>query len=216
MIEHLESHRPQPDNLIAALRVALDGLATPVFILRPDAAVLHHNAEAGVLLASEGAFRLIKGRLTARRARDQQTLSDAIIRVGTNCVAEQLRFISRTDEASILVRVDPVAGTSLVVAGVAELRTPLLLDPGWSRRFFGFSTSAAGLAEALADGSTLASFAETENLPIGTVRTRLKKLLQQTGVSSQSALVGLLLRGAALRGEIAATAPHTAVRNTKK
>lgn len=189
-------------GLAAALRVALDALATPVFILRADCTLVHHNHEAATLLHSDGAFRLGKRRLVARRARDETALAEAVTRVCASGAPEQLRLISRTDEASILVRVAPVPGVALVVIGVAELRVPLLLQAGWSRRFFGFTASAATLAEALANGATLASFAEGTGLPIGTVRTRLKKLLQQTGTSSQSALIGLLLRGAALRAEL--------------
>ncbi len=203
-------------GLAAALRVALDSLATPVFVLRSDCAVVYHNEEAATLLHSGGAFRIGKGRLVARRARDDAVLVETVPQVCATGMLAQLRFISRTDEASILLRVAPVPGQPLVVVSLAELRVPLLLDAGWSRRFFGFSASAASLAEALADGATLASFAESTGLPIGTVRTRLKKLLQQTGTSSQSALVGLLLRGAALRAEISSGQPPAPAGNSRK
>jgi DNA-binding CsgD family transcriptional regulator len=78
------------------------------------------------------------------------------------------------------------------------LRAPMLLAQGWSTAAFGFSAPHAALAESLALGHSLADFADTHNLPIGTVRTRLKKLLVQTGTSSQASLAAMLQRASVI------------------
>lgn len=105
-----------------------------------------------------------------------------------------LRFLTRQEEASALMRIEPLPTKDMVTVCISELRAPLLLDAGWSRGAFGFSPQNAALAESLAIGRSLAEFAATESLPIGTVRTRLKKLLLQTGTSSQAQLAAMLLR----------------------
>ena len=174
---------------------ALDMLTVAAFALAANCAILGANAAACVLLERSPAFRLQQGRLTIRRAHDALTLAEAVRRVAEKAEPEILRFLTRQEEASALMRIDPLPGSPrAVVCGITELRSPLLLAPGWSRAAFGFSPQNASLAESLAIGHSLAEFAEEYGLPIGTVRTRLKKLLQQTGTSSQMQLAALVLR----------------------
>lgn len=174
---------------------ALDMLTVAAFALAADCAILGTNIAACVLLERSPAFRLHQGRLTIRRAHDAQTLAEAVQRVAERAEPVILRFLTRQEEASALMRIDPLPGMPrAVVCGITELRSPLLLAPGWSRAAFGFSPQNAALAESLAIGHGLADFAEENGLPIGTVRTRLKKLLQQTGTSSQMQLAALVLR----------------------
>jgi DNA-binding CsgD family transcriptional regulator len=96
------------------------------------------------------------------------------------------------------MRIEPVPDEPVVLVCITELRAPLPLDANWSRAAFGFSPQNAALAESLALGLSLAEFATAENLPIGTVRTRLKKLLLQTGLSSQASLAAMLLRASSI------------------
>ncbi len=195
--------RPQPDaaakNVVfSATRASLDILCVPIFVLRPDSEILDCNEAGQELLRVSRAFRRLQNRLTIRRAADATAMAEAISRVASGGEPELIRFLTRQEEASALMRVQPVPGEPVVVVSIGELRAPLLLAAGWSRAAFGFSAQNAALAESLAVGHSLADFATAANLPIGTVRTRLKKLLQQTGMTSQASLAAMLLRASTI------------------
>ncbi|HTH99954.1 MAG TPA: hypothetical protein VL752_03320 [Acidisoma sp.] len=173
---------------------ALDMLAIPAFLLGADTRILARNTAGRLLLQRSPAFFDNHGKLAIRRTNDEAALTEAVQRCAEKHEPVLLRFLTRQEEASALMRIEPLAGKDMVTACITELRAPLLLDAGWSRAAFGFSPQNAALAESLAVGRSLAEFAATESLPIGTVRTRLKKLLQQTGTSSQAQLAAMLLR----------------------
>jgi DNA-binding CsgD family transcriptional regulator len=173
-------------------------LSIPVFILRPTSEIVESNEAGQELLRVSRAFRRHQNRLVIRRAADAAAMAEAVNRVATSGEAELIRFLTRQDEASALMRIEPVPGEPVVAVCITELRAPLLLDANWSRAAFGFSPQNAALAESLALGHSLADFATAENLPIGTVRTRLKKLLLQTGMSSQASLAAMLLRASSI------------------
>lgn len=183
-----------PEAAVAALNV----FAVPAFLLRPNCEILSTNIAGPALLRSSRAFFAHHGRLSVRRHNDAVVLSETVNRVAARGEVELLRFLTRQEEASALMRLQPVPGEKLVIAVIAELRAPALLAPGWSRAAFGFSAPHAALAESLALGHSLAEFAEAERLPIGTVRTRLKKLLLQTGTSSQASLAAMLQRASVI------------------
>ena len=181
-----------------AARVALNMLSSAVFVLRPTSEILESNQAGQELLRVSRAFRRHQNRLVIRRGADAVTMAEAISRVAACGQAEMIRFLTRQEEASAFMRVEPVPGEPVVVVCITELRAPLLLAANWSRAAFGFSPQNAALAESLTLGHSLADFAATEGLPIGTVRTRLKKLLQQTGLGSQASLAAMLLRASAI------------------
>jgi DNA-binding CsgD family transcriptional regulator len=183
---------------MSAARVALNMLSSAVFILRPTSEIIESNEAGQDLLRVSRAFRRHQNRLVIRRATDAVAMAEAISRVAARGEPELIRFLTRQEEASALMRIAPVAGEGVVVVCITELRAPLLLDANWSRAAFGFSPQNAALAESLALGQSLAEFALAENLPIGTVRTRLKKLLQQTGLGSQASLAAMLLRASSI------------------
>lgn len=173
-------------------------LSSAVFILRPNSDIVESNEAGQQLLRVSRAFRRHQNRLVIRRAADAAAMAEAVSRVAAGGGPELIRFLTRQEEASALMRIAAVPGEPLVVVCITELRAPLLLDTNWSRAAFGFSPQNAALAESLALGQSLADFATAENLPIGTVRTRLKKLLQQTGLGSQASLAAMLLRASSI------------------
>ncbi len=189
---------PSAQPLAQATRALLDILSVPVFVLRPNSEILDSNAAGQELLRVSRAFRRHQNRLVIRRAADAAAMAEAVNRVAARGEPELIRFLTRQEEASALMHIRPLEGEPLVLVAISELRAPLLLAAGWSRAAFGFSPQNAALAESLAVGHSLADFATAENLPIGTVRTRLKKLLMQTGMTSQASLAAMLLRASAV------------------
>jgi hypothetical protein len=190
-----------PNISPGAAKIAVECLATPVFVLRPDGILVSGNKSGLDLIARDTIFNATNGSLSLRRYKDTSLLLQAIAHSAGHAESELLRFQTRAGETSLLLRLQSVPGEALVVVCVAELREPLRLCPSWTRVAFGFNAQSATLAESLANGDTVAGFARKRATPIGTVRTRLKKLLAQTGLSSQAALVGFLLRGAALMSD---------------
>jgi hypothetical protein len=185
--------------IVAATRVAMDIVSVPVFTLRPDCLILDSNRTGNDLLRVARMFyRSQDRRLVIRRKSDAIVLAETVARVATTKQSELIRFLTRQDEVTALVRVEPVPGQDVVVVCVAELRATMLLEEGWAKLAFGFSPQNASLAESLAIGVNLSEFSQTRRLPIGTVRTRMKKLLAQTGMNSQAALAAVLLRGATI------------------
>jgi DNA-binding CsgD family transcriptional regulator len=191
----LATKRPAEDATVqtsmSAARIALNMLSSAVFILRPTSEIVESNKAGQELLRVSRAFRRHQNRLVIRRAADAAAMAEAVSRV-------LIRFLTRQEEASALMRIESVPGDPVVVVSITELRAPLLLDANWAKAAFGFSPQNAALAESLALGHSLAEFAIAENLPIGTVRTRLKKLLQQTGLGSQASLAAMLLRASSI------------------
>jgi hypothetical protein len=181
-----------------AAKIAVECLATPIFVLQSDGLLVSGNSSALDLIDNQRIFKATKGVLSLRRSKDTLLLLQAVVRSAADAEPEMVRFQTRAGETSLLLRLQPVPGRALVIVCVAELREPLRLRPSWTRAAFGCNAQSASLAESLANGDTIAGFARQRGTPIGTVRTRLKKLLAQTGLSSQQALVGYLLRGAVL------------------
>ena len=169
-------------------------VAIAAFLLATDTQILACNRAGRLLLQRSPAFFDNHGKLAIRRTNDEVALAEAVQRSAAQQEPVMLRFLTRQEEASALMRIEPLPTKDMVTVCISELRAPLLLDAGWSRGAFGFSPQNAALAESLAIGRSLAEFAATESLPIGTVRTRLKKLLLQTGTSSQAQLAAMLLR----------------------
>jgi DNA-binding CsgD family transcriptional regulator len=198
----LATKRPAEDATVqtsmSAARIALNMLSSAVFILRPTSEIVESNKAGQELLRVSRAFRRHQNRLVIRRAADAAAMAEAVSRVAASGVPELIRFLTRQEEASALMRIESVPGDPVVVVSITELRAPLLLDANWAKAAFGFSPQNAALAESLALGHSLAEFAIAENLPIGTVRTRLKKLLQQTGLGSQASLAAMLLRASSI------------------
>lgn len=190
--------RPSDQDALKIATSALNMFAVPTFLVRPNCEILASSSTGPALLETSRAFYIHQGRLTVRRNSDTQALLEAVGRVVVHGAGELLRFLTRQDEASALMRLHPVPGQPLAIIAIAELRAPMLLAQGWSTAAFGFSAPHAALAESLALGHSLADFAETYNLPIGTVRTRLKKLLVQTGTSSQASLAAMLQRASVI------------------
>ena len=193
----------EPDAGTATLpeiiwQVALDGLAVPVMVLRSDCAIVYCNSFGDAFLRAARIFRRMKGRLSIRRLGDDEAFVTAVAQAFTSKKRELFRLRQRTGEIGCLVHIVPLTELGFVLVSIAELRLKPEREEGWSRTLFGFNATGTGLAEALADGQSLAECSETMQLPIGTLRTRLKKLLARTGTSSQAKLAAVLLRGSVL------------------
>lgn len=182
----------------AALRIALDGLAAPVFVLGQNAEIVFCNQFGDAFLRAAKVFRRLNGRLSVRRKNDDGALMSALHHVRQSGAHELVRFRQRTGEVNCLLHLDPVPDSEFVVASIAELRLIPDREPGWSRLLLGLHQIDAALSESIANGETLQEIADRTATPVGTWRTRLKKLFDRTGADSQTRLAALLLRSSVL------------------
>ena len=179
-------------------RVALDGLAVPVLLLGRDGEIVYCNQFGDAFLRAAKVFRRLNGRLSVRRKHDDEAVMSALDRVHRTRVHELLRLRLRTGEVSCLLHLDPAPDSELVVATIAELRLAPDRAPGWSGLLLGLRNADIRLSESIANGQTLQEAADQDSTPIGTLRTRLKKLFIRTGTDSQTRLAAMLLRSAVL------------------
>jgi DNA-binding CsgD family transcriptional regulator len=102
-----------------------------------------------------------------------------------------------------MVRVARVAALAELILGSALPRAAVFIaDPAAKhavdqrllREAYGLSHSEAAVATLLSDGLPLAAIAARLGLTVETVRTYAKRVYAKTGVSSQTALVALVLR----------------------
>ena len=193
----------EPDAGTATLpdvvwQVALDGLAVPVLVLREDCTIVYCNSFGDAFLRAARIFRRMKGRVSIRRQGDDELFVAAVSQAFMSKKRDLFRLRQRTGEIGCLAHIVPLSDVGFVLVSIAELRLKPEREEGWTRTLFGFNATGTGLAEALADGQSLAECAEAMQLPIGTLRTRLKKLLSRTGTSSQAKFAAVLLRGSVL------------------
>lgn len=182
----------------SALRLALDCVATPTFLLAADSAIVHANAAGALLLSSSKALRRTRSHLLPRRAAEARMMSATMARVIGEANPALLRLLGRNGDVSVLVTLTPVPAHALVVACIVDLHGKIPPIAPWLETAFEISIQNAELAEGLMSGLTLNEFSEETGVTMGALRTRLKKLFGRTGKRSQAALVSALLRAAAI------------------
>ena len=200
------------------LRRALDVLPSAVAILDGSGKVLCTNAAADELLATRGGPRLDKGILTASRSSDARALSVAIGEAAALADARLWRpapvrlapavTISREDAAPVGVVLltlrpgsrlrDEGTRTARVLAVFHDPERLVRIDPVLVSKLHGLTATEAELAAALAEGRTLAEFADARGCSELTARTHLKRILDKTGTKRQADLVRILLSSAAM------------------
>lgn len=179
-----------------AVMVALDCVCTPTFLLNADGYIVHGNIAGNELLRSNPTLRKADGRLVGRRSNEAKILAAVIARVAEDQRPELLRLLSRDGRVSLLMTLTPVPRGTLVTVCIADLKAKRPRLAGWIQHAFDLSQQNAELAESLMFGVSLAEFARSQNITLGAVRTRLKKLFAQVGRQSQAALVSELLQAA--------------------
>lgn len=181
-----------------AALAALDIGTLPLVLAGPRAVIIHANRAAEVLLAAKRTFHKTGGRLVVRRQVDQDAIEAALAATLADGERAVVQLTNRQGDIHHVLAIAPLPSDAFAAITIAELRAPLLLHRAWSQEALSLPRPYAELAEAMVVGENLAEFSERTGLSIGGARTRLKKLLRRLGARSQSDLVSLLLRAAAI------------------
>ena len=179
------------ETLGQAALAAMESGSVVRLLLTTDRTVVHANQAALAMVRRPGIFTISDNRLALRRRADEAAFEAMLL----GARSASMRLASRQGDITHVVLVDVLAGTAVIGVSVIDLRNPLAPQRRrWTCEALGLTAGNADLAEALANGVSLAEFAEQSGLTLGGVRTRLKKLLRQTGTRSQGEIVGMLAR----------------------
>lgn len=216
-LRHLvQSMRHELDDL----RRALDVVPSAVAILDPSGKVLCANAAAEALFRRRGGLRTEGGKLTAASASETRELAATIAKTALLADAAEKRPVSaalasttpvaiaREDAAPLSVGLHPLRPRSAirhtasraarVLAIIHDPETRIRLKPAIVAKVHGLTATEALVAAALAEGHTLAEFANVHGCTEQTARVHLKRILDKTGTKRQADLVRALLTGVAL------------------
>lgn len=182
---------------------------------RTDVAALVVGSEAHVLFANPRAERLLKegsalgmrdGRLIAVARADLQRLRELIRTAGSlgedSSCAGGLMTLQQPHRPPLVVLVAPCR---VQWRGVPQARALLLIrEPNQSiciaaalQQLFRLTSTESRIAEALANGLSLAEIATAQGATTQTVRKQLKSIFAKTGTHRQAQCVSMLLRSIA-------------------
>jgi DNA-binding CsgD family transcriptional regulator len=182
---------------------ALDRSETATLLVSADNQIIYTNSRAEELLAGAAVIRSHNGRLTAT-AHDNDEQMSALIREASGHTDARpqndgIMTLRRTQQQSLSVLVAPFR---LVWRGLPTVGAIVFIrDPGRSitakvtlRALFKLTPAEARIAEALANGKSVAEIAAAHRATLQTVRKQLKVIFAKTGTNRQAQCVSTILR----------------------
>ena len=186
---------------------AVEQLPTGVMILDERGVAAFVNSEGRRIVAMNDGLTLSRGRPAAHRHQDTRRLQ--------NVIDALLRPSSPQDARRSALRLGRPSGRpdlSVVLASIplrCELGDSILmfvsdpmghgLDESILAQQYGFTSSEARVAAALAQGKSIREIAGSFGIAVNTVRWRIRQILQKAGVESVPGFLSLLTRSVNLR-----------------
>jgi DNA-binding CsgD family transcriptional regulator len=210
-LPHLQRALRVRDQLAqAAIRehvslAALDRSETATLLVTADSRIIYANPQADVLLTVGTVIRSRNGCLAATSKNDAERLS-ALIRQtsgGTQAdTTDGIMSLRRLNQRPLSVLVAPFR---MVWSGhPAAGAIVFVRDPNRSmsaiatlRELFHFTPTEARIAQALANGKSIAEIAAAHRANLQTVRKQLKSIFAKTGTNRQAQCVAVILRSVA-------------------
>lgn len=183
----------------------LDRCDTAAFLVATDGLIIYANRHAEALLANGSPICQRNGRLTAVRESENARLSaliQEVNRITGARSADGIMALRRVGQQPLSVLVAPFrmhwAGHPAAGAIV------FIRDPNRSmsaiatlQALFRFTPTEARIAQALANGKTIAEVAAAHRATLQTVRKQLKIIFAKTGTNRQAQCVAVILRSVA-------------------
>jgi DNA-binding CsgD family transcriptional regulator len=210
-VPHLQRALRVRDQLAqAAIRehvslAALDRSETATLLVTADSRIIYANPQADVLLTVGTVIRSRNGLLAATSKNDAERLS-ALIRQtsgGTQAATtDGIMSLRRLNQRPLSVLVAPFR---MVWSGhPAAGAIVFVRDPNRSmsaiatlRELFHLTPTEARIAQALANGKTIAEIASAHRATLQTVRKQLKIIFAKTGTNRQAQCIAVILRSVA-------------------
>ncbi len=180
----------------------LDRCDTAVLLVAADGLIVYANRHAEALLTDGNAICQRNGRLAATRDSEDGRLS-VLIREASNMTrirsSDGIMALRRANQQPLSVLVAPFRMES--PGHPASGAIVFVRDPNRSvsalvhlRALFHFTPTEARIAQALANGKSIAEIASAHRANIQTVRKQLKVIFAKTGTNRQAQCVSLILR----------------------
>ena len=173
---------------------ALDSIAMAMITVTRDGKLLHANMAAEQLMAPDGPFRLIEGRIGVRDATYGKSLSVAI--AAAAC--------PQSPSAGFVEVSNPGGGRTIIaVTPLVETRgrnVLLLCQPARTsdslcrslRALFDLTPTEADVAALLSEGMDLTEIARVRCVSITTIRTQVKAIAAKMGCQRQAEVVAMV------------------------
>lgn len=184
-----------PDEDAVPLADVIDSLSAGVFLIDGDGAIVHANAQARAILASNDMLRAVGGRLLAADSRINLALRDALLAavLGDVIGSVALPLTSREGMRHV-IRVLPLRASARRAAAVfvdrATFEAPSC--PDIIRRAYRLTPTELRILFAIVDVGGVPQVAAALRVANSTVKTHLSRLFQKTGTSRQADLVKLV------------------------
>lgn len=196
------------DETASATAAALDRLAHPVLVVRPDGRLVRANRAAERMVAAGAGLSTRCGRLVARDSADSD-LRMALRRFATDpCPPYVLVSVPREGLPPLGLWLTPLALTRmlggwalptgrLVMIAISDPERRMRPPDTQLQALYGLTRAEARLVSALLAGENLKRYAEGHGITESTARWTLKQALHKTGSRRQSDLIRLILTGPA-------------------
>jgi DNA-binding CsgD family transcriptional regulator len=184
-----------PAENAVALADVIDSLSAGVFLIGADGAIVHANAQARAILASNDMLRAVGGRLLAADHRINPALRDALFAalLGDVIGSVALPLTSRKGMRHV-IRVLPLRASGRRAAAVfvdrATFEAPSC--PDVIRRAYRLTPTELRILLAIVDVGGVPEVAAALRVANSTVKTHLGRLFKKTGTSRQADLVKLV------------------------
>jgi DNA-binding CsgD family transcriptional regulator len=175
---------------------------TGIVLLRADGSVLHANAAARAIAASNDGIVIEPSGVRSGLPSDNAALKKIVARAVREGVASPaLRLSRKSGREDYMAMVTPVPSSATVSCAFRPAVCLLITDPAARvsppeaalRRLFGLTAMQASVASALVSGLSVDEVAQHLNISRHTVRVHLAQILKKTETSRQAELVRLLM-----------------------
>jgi DNA-binding CsgD family transcriptional regulator len=182
----------------------LNHCGTAVFLVTAHRQIIYTNQHAEALLKRGVGLRCFKGRLTATDRTDAVRLADLILRAcnGNHHEPTDGLVVLSGKQVSLSALIAPFhfvwAGhpSAGAIVLVRDTAAPITAEKSL-QALFSLTPTESRIAQALADGRSLADIAAIHNATLNTVRKQLKSIFDKTGTNRQAQLVTTILRSVA-------------------
>lgn len=200
----------------ATAAASLESVAAPALVCDGQGRIESANAAAERLLREGDGMYSVAGRVHARFPGSERRLQRAMAEAAETARGQRaggagMLAVRRDGRPPLGALAVPAPGNRsvpilaqlscgpavLLVLSDPELRPEL--PSAALERVFGLTPAEADMARALARGKSVTEYADAHRLSIETARTRVKAVLQKTGVHRQADLVRLVLTSVASR-----------------
>ncbi|HVP85133.1 MAG TPA: helix-turn-helix transcriptional regulator [Rhizomicrobium sp.] len=175
---------------------------TAIVLLRADGSVLHANAAARAIAASNDGIVIESSGVRSGLPSDNAALKKIVARAVREGVASPaLRLSRKSGREDYMAMVTPVPNSTTLFSALRPAVCLLITDPVARisppetalRRLFGLTAMQASVASALVSGLSVDEVAQHLSISRHTVRVHLAQILKKTETSRQAELVRLLM-----------------------